>query len=202
MAPRDYQTRPSPRILVVDHHDSFTFTLVAYLQELGAHVTVMAADALSPAQFTQAASAYDGIVLSPGPGAPEESATGLALVRHVASAGGPPLLGVCLGHQIIAVALGGAVARAPELMHGQTSVMTHDGSALFTGLPESFEVGRYHSLAALTVPDGIRVTARTTEGTIMALAHETAPITGVQYHPESILTEHGHALLANWLRQL
>lgn len=192
----------NPRVLVVDHHDSFTFTLVAYLQELGAEVSVIEADALTPAELIASASAYDGVVLSPGPGAPEASAAGLALVEHVARTHAPPILGVCLGHQIIAVAFGGEVGRAPELMHGQTSVITHDGSALFARLPESFEVGRYHSLAANTLPPSIRATAVTPEGAVMALAHESAPIVGVQYHPESILTEHGHALLANWLGML
>ncbi len=189
-----------PRVLVVDHHDSFTFTLVAYLQELGAEVTVIEADATEPAELIDLAGDFDGILLSPGPGTPEESVAGLALVQHVAVAGGPPVLGVCLGHQIIAVAFGGQVGRAPELMHGQTSIITHDGSALFAGLPELFEVGRYHSLAANVLPSSIRSTARTPEGTVMALEHVSAPIVGVQYHPESVLTEHGHALLANWLR--
>lgn len=191
-----------PRVLVVDHHDSFTFTLVAYLQELGAEVTVIEADATTPADLIASVTAYDGVILSPGPGAPEESPAGLALVQHVAADGGPPVLGVCLGHQIITAAFGGEVGRASELMHGQTSVLTHDGSALFEGLPESFQVGRYHSLAANALPSVIRPTAVTPEGTVMALEHVSAPITGVQYHPESVLTEHGHALLANWLRML
>lgn len=189
-----------PRVLVVDHHDSFTFTLVAYLQELGAEVTVIEADATEPAELIDLAGDFDGVLLSPGPGTPEESVAGLALVQHVAAVGAPPVFGVCLGHQIIAVAFGGQVGRAPELMHGQTSTITHDGSALFAGLPELFEVGRYHSLAANVLPSSIRSTARTPEGTVMALEHVSAPIVGVQYHPESVLTEHGHALLANWLR--
>ncbi len=194
--------RRSPRVLVVDHHDSFTFTLVSYLEELGADVVVVESDAVTSDSLINLASTFDGVVLSPGPGAPEESPAAADLVRSVVQTQAPPLLGVCLGHQIIVTALGGVVGRAPELMHGQASTITHSQSGVFSDVPQDVTVGRYHSLAAQSLPSGIRLTAETPAGTIMGLAHETAPIQGVQFHPESVLTEHGHAMLANWLREL
>lgn len=181
------------RVLVVDNHDSFVHTLVGYLRELGADVTVEPSDAIAstPEQ-------YDAVLLSPGPGVPNQGC--LDTVR-AAAASATPLLGVCLGHQAIGAAFGTAVTAAPELMHGMVSRVEHDGSALYAGIPSPFTAARYHSLAlaADDLPEALVVTARTDSGTVMGIAHDTLPIWGVQYHPESVLTEHGYRLLANWL---
>lgn len=191
------------RILMIDNHDSFVHTLVGYLTELGADVELREADEIDPDAADAAVRGYDGVVVSPGPGAPEAAGASLAVVA-AAAADAVPLLGVCLGHQAIAVAFGGTIAEAPELMHGMTSAVRHDGSALFAGLPSPFVAGRYHSLATpeVELPDTLRVTARTAEGTVMALAHTSLPITAVQFHPESVLTEGGYRLLGNWLESL
>ncbi len=244
------------RILVVDNHDSFVHTLIGYLQELGAEVTMVEADALrvlpdgslsldgslrpsgplsrdgslsrsgslslskgplpswgastgsatqdsgSPTQDSGSATqaGFDGVMISPGPGTPADAGASVDMVRW-AAAHGIPLLGVCLGHQAIGAAFGMPVVAAPELMHGMVSQVTHDGSMLFDGIPSPFAAGRYHSLALdeADLPPTLRVTARTDAGTVMAVAHESLPIVGVQFHPESILTEHGHRLLGNWL---
>ena len=189
------------RILVVDNHDSFVHTLVGYLHELGAVTTMVEADGIDDA--AAAIDGYDGILVSPGPGTPENAGASVAVVRSAATAA-TPLLGVCLGHQAIAVAFGGAVGEAPELMHGMTSRIEHDGSPLFAGLARAFIAGRYHSLAVdpARLPDELAVTATTSAGTVMAVAHRALPIVGVQFHPESVLTEGGYRLLGNWLTSL
>ncbi|MGQ7312678.1 anthranilate synthase component II [Microbacterium arabinogalactanolyticum] len=190
----------SVRVLVVDNHDSFVHTLIGYLRELGAVVTMVEADALDENDLDPRLDAHDAVMISPGPGTPADAGASLAVVRAAAERR-MPLLGVCLGHQAIGEALGGTVARAPELMHGMVSQVTHDGSALFHGIRSPFAAGRYHSLALVEsdLPAELRVTARAENGTIMAVAHESLPILGVQFHPESVLTEHGHRLLGNWL---
>ncbi|QLD11913.1 anthranilate synthase component II [Microbacterium oleivorans] len=189
------------RILVVDNHDSFVHTLVGYLRELGAITTMVEADGIDDPDRVIAG--YDGILVSPGPGSPEDAGASVAVVRSAAAAAAP-LLGVCLGHQAVAVAFGGEVGEAPELMHGMTSPVEHDGSSLFAGLARPFTAGRYHSLAvdAARLPGELVVTATTPAGTVMALAHRSLPIYGVQFHPESVLTEGGYRLLGNWLTML
>ena len=188
----------SASILVVDNYDSFVYNLVQYLQQLHADVTVQRNDEASPATIAD----YDGVLLSPGPGAPEDAGVCMPMVA-AAVATGVPLLGVCLGHQAIAAQFGGVVAQAPELLHGKTSQVHHDGRGVFDGVPEPFRATRYHSLALdpQTVPADLAVTATTDSGVIMAVRHRTLPIEGVQFHPESVLTEHGHRMLANWLVQ-
>lgn len=184
------------RVLVVDNHDSFVYNIVQYLLELGADCRVKDR---SDVTLADAATA-DGVLLSPGPGHPADAGICLDLVRD-ADRRGTPLLGVCLGHQVIAHAYGATVTRAPEIVHGSTSEIVHDGEGVFHGLPPRFPATRYHSLAVRpeTVPETLTVTARTPDGVIMALRHRTSPIEGVQFHPESILSEQGHRLLRNWL---
>ncbi|SFR77062.1 anthranilate synthase component II [Sphingomonas jatrophae] len=184
-------------ILVIDNYDSFTWNLVHYLRELGAEVEVVRNDALSVGQALS--SGARGFLISPGPCTPNEAGISLDLVAACA-AEARPLMGVCLGHQAIGQHFGGRVVRAGQLMHGKTSPVEHDGTGLFEGLPTPFTATRYHSLTVENVPPALRVTARTADGTVMGLAHETLPIHGVQFHPESIATEHGHDLLANFLR--
>ncbi|MDQ0646349.1 para-aminobenzoate synthetase component 2 [Microbacterium natoriense] len=188
------------RVLVVDNHDSFVHTLVGYLHELGADVSMVEADAIDAAGLEGLFPEFDAVMLSPGPGAPADAGASIDAVR-LAAEKRMPLLGVCLGHQCIAEAFGAVVSEAPELMHGMVSAVVHDGSALFDGIPSPFDVGRYHSLAvaASALPAQLRVTARTGTGTVMALAHAELPILGVQFHPESVLTEGGYRMLANWL---
>ncbi|MFK3677293.1 anthranilate synthase component II [Microbacterium sp. NPDC090218] len=188
------------RVLVVDNHDSFVHTLVGYLHELGAETTMVESDALEPADLERMLAEFDALLLSPGPGAPADAGVSIAAVR-IAARLRVPTLGVCLGHQTIGEALGTPVSAAPELMHGMVSEVTHDGSALFSGIPSPFAAGRYHSLAlaASALPAEIAVTAWTDDGTVMALAHRELPLHGVQFHPESVLTEGGYRLLANWL---
>lgn len=185
------------RVLVVDNHDSFVHTLIGYLRELGAEITMVEADA---GEDVLRLDAYDAVMISPGPGTPADAGASSAVVRAAAEKR-MPLLGVCLGYQVIGEVFGGTVGRAPELMHGMVSQVTHDGSALFDGIRSPFAAGRYHSLALAEadLPAVLRVTARAEHGTIMAVAHESLPIVGVQFHPESVLTEDGHRLLANWL---
>ncbi len=187
-------------ILVVDNYDSFVYTLNGYLQQLGADTTVLRNDDDRVTDAGTALDGYDGVLLSPGPGTPAQAGASISLV-HAAIRTGTPLIGVCLGHQAIAEALGATVAVAEELMHGKTSQVTHDESDLFDGVPEPFTATRYHSLAVVdsTVPPELVVTARTEGGVIMGLRHASAPIYGVQFHPESVLTEGGYRLLANWL---
>ncbi len=186
---------PVTRSLVVDNYDSFVYTLVQYLAQLGAEVDVRRNDGVTPEQ----ALAYDGVLLSPGPGTPEDAGICLAIVRECA--GRVPILGVCLGHQVIAVAYGASVGRAPELVHGKTSLVHHRGQGVLAGLPDPFTATRYHSLAMdpATVPPELEVTGATESGVIMAIRHREHEVAGVQFHPESVLTEGGHHLLANWL---
>ncbi|BAC72047.1 para-aminobenzoate synthase [Streptomyces avermitilis] len=187
----------STRILVVDNYDSFVFNLVQYLYQLGAECEVLRNDEVSTAH---AQDGFAGVLLSPGPGAPEQAGVCIDMVRHCAATG-VPVFGVCLGMQSMQVAYGGVVDRAPELLHGKTSLVEHTGKGVFSGLPSPFTATRYHSLAAepRTVPDELEVTARTHDGIIMGLRHRELPVEGVQFHPESVLTEHGHRMLANWL---
>ena len=191
----------APGVLVVDNQDSFVHTLAGYLVDLGACVTVSAAASIDPDEVGEEIARHAAVVVSPGPGRPESAPVALALVR-AAMRTRTPLLGVCLGHQAIAVALGGAVVRAREQCHGVTSPIEHDGQGLFRGLPPGFPAARYHSLVVheAALPATLRVTARTADGTVMAIEHESVPLVGVQFHPESILTEGGYLLLANWLR--
>lgn len=185
------------RILVVDNYDSFVFNLVQYLGQLGVDVDVLRNDEVTPEE----ALAYDGILLSPGPGTPEGAGVCMEIVRQCA--GKVPILGVCLGHQAIAAVYGGVVERAPELLHGKTSLVHHSGVGVLAGLPQPFTATRYHSLAVRpdSVPAELEVTGTTDTGVIMALRHRALPVEGVQFHPESVLTEGGHLLLANWLAQ-
>jgi len=185
-------------ILVIDNHDSFVHILVDYLVELGAHVHLVEADEIDPRAAVDAIAGYQGVLISPGPGTPEQAGASIPVVR-AAHESGMPLLGVCLGHQAIAVAFGGTVGEAPELMHGMVSQVEHDGSLLFAGLPTPFAAGRYHSLAVTRMPAELVTTAQTPSGVVMGLAHRSAPIWGVQFHPESVLTEGGHRMLAAWL---
>lgn len=190
----------SIRILVVDNYDSFVFTLVGYVRQFGAQATVIRNDALSSEEARALAAEHDGVLLSPGPGAPAEAGVSMDLIPW-AEQTGTPLLGVCLGHQAIAEAYGGTVSHSPELMHGRTSVLTHDGTGVFSGVRMPFTATRYHSLAIQegTLPEQLRATAQTESGIIMGVAHRTAPIHGVQFHPESVLTEDGYLMVGNWL---
>ncbi|MBI3217787.1 MAG: aminodeoxychorismate/anthranilate synthase component II [Mycobacterium sp.] len=191
------------RVLVVDNYDSFVFNLVQYLGQLGVTAQVWRNDdeRLATDELIEAAAAdFDGVLLSPGPGTPERAGATIPLVGACARAG-TPLLGVCLGHQAIGVAFGATVDRAPELLHGKTSTVFHTDAGVLHGLPDPFTATRYHSLTILpeTVPPVLEVTARTRSGVIMGVRHTELPIHGVQFHPESILTEGGHRMLANWL---
>lgn len=186
------------RILVVDNYDSFVYNLVQYLAQIGAEVEVWRND---DSRFETAdwADGFDGVLLSPGPGTPKAAGVCIDVVQS--KAGSIPIFGVCLGLQAIAVAYGGVVDRAPELLHGKTSPVSHDGRGVFAGLPSPFTATRYHSLALEpdSVPAVLEVTAQTDTGVIMALRHRELAVEAVQFHPESVLTEHGYQLLANWL---
>ncbi|AOW93888.1 aminodeoxychorismate/anthranilate synthase component II [Rhodococcus sp. WMMA185] len=191
------------RILVVDNYDSFVFNLVQYLGQLRTRVVVWRNDdpnLTGPAAIAAAAADFDGILLSPGPGTPQRAGATMDLVKASADAE-TPLLGVCLGHQAIGAAFGATVDRAPELLHGKTSVVHHDNAGVLAGLPDPFTATRYHSLTVLedTIPDELEVTAHTDSGIVMGMQHRELPIHGVQFHPESVLTEGGHRMLANWL---
>lgn len=183
-------------ILVIDNYDSFTWNLVHYLMELGAEVRVVRNDALTTAEAM--ASNAHAFLISPGPKTPDDAGISLDLVAACADAG-KPLLGVCLGHQAIGQHFGGSVVRG-GLMHGKTSPVSHDGTGLFAGLPTPFTATRYHSLIVEGAPDALIVNATADDGSVMGFRHRTLPIHGVQFHPESIATEHGHAMLANFLR--
>ncbi|MFC9559714.1 anthranilate synthase component II [Agromyces sp. NPDC056965] len=192
--------RPSTRVLVVDNYDSFVYTLNGYLQELGAETDVVRNDSFDVADVPSRIAEYDAVLISPGPGKPSDAGVSIPIVE-AALASGQPILGVCLGHQAIAEAFGAVVTNAEELMHGKTSLITHDGSDFYEGVPQPFTATRYHSLAVVdgTVPDELVVTSRTQGGVIMGVRHESAPIFGVQFHPESVLTEGGYRMLGNWL---
>ena len=189
------------KVLMVDNYDSFTYNIVQYFGELGADVTVVRNDEITVDEIQRRLDAgqLDRLVISPGPCSPAEAGISVAAIQHFA--GKLPILGVCLGHQAIGAAFGGKIIRAQELMHGKTSVITTTQKGVFAGLPEKFTVNRYHSLAIerATCPDVLEVTAWTEDGEIMGVRHKTLPIEGVQFHPESILTEHGHAMLKNFL---
>lgn len=183
-------------ILVVDNYDSFVYTIVGYLQQLGAECTVVRNDEVDPASIGD----YDGVLVSPGPGNPEEAGASMDVIRRCGELG-VPMLGVCLGHQALGVVSGSVVGRAAELLHGKTSQVVHDGGGVLAGLPSPFTATRYHSLTIdpTTLTDELVVTGRTESGVIMAVQHATLPLHGVQFHPESVLTQGGHRLLANWL---
>jgi len=184
------------RILVIDNYDSFVYNLVQYLAQLDAEVTVRRNDELTTAELA----GFDGVLISPGPGVPEQAGISMAAVREAAGSG-QPVLGVCLGHQAIGAAFGAVVERAPELLHGKTSDVLHAGDGVLAGLPSPFTATRYHSLTVRedTLPAELAVTARTASGVVMAIRHRDLPIEGVQFHPESVLTQGGHRMLANWL---
>jgi para-aminobenzoate synthetase component 2 len=184
-------------ILVIDNYDSFTYNLVQYLGRCGAEVVVRRNDEITVAEVADFGAA--GVLLSPGPGTPERAGIMMDVIKEYA--GKLPMFGVCLGHQAIGAAFGGTVTRAPELLHGKTSTVQHKGVGVLAGLPDPFTATRYHSLAVLpeTLPEEIEVTGWTESGVVMAMRHRTLPIEGVQFHPESVLTEGGHTMLANWL---
>ena len=186
----------APRILVVDNYDSFVYNLVQYLAQLGAESVVRRNDEVLPTDID----GIDGVLTSPGPSTPESAGVSVPIVHDCAERE-LPLLGVCLGHQAIGVAFGATVTRAPELLHGKTSEVHHKAVGVLAGMPDPFTATRYHSLAVVedTLPAEIEVTGRTGSGIVMALRHRTLPIEGVQFHPESVLTQGGHHLLANWL---
>ena len=184
-------------VLMIDNYDSFTFNLVQYFGELGAEVRVVRNDAMSVDEVV--AIAPSAVVISPGPCAPDQAGISLALIRRLA--GTVPILGVCLGHQAIGQAFGGRVVRAKRVMHGKVSRVSHDGSGVFAHLPEDFAATRYHSLVVerATLPDCLDVTAQSEDGEIMGLRHRRFAVEGVQFHPEALLTEHGHRLLQNFI---
>ena len=186
------------RVLVVDNYDSFVYNLVQYLGQLGAEVEVRRNDAVAPAELDDLG--VDGVLLSPGPGTPQDAGTSMDFVRACADRA-MPLFGVCLGHQAIGAVFGAPVVRAPELLHGKTSEVIHDGTGVLAGLSSPFVATRYHSLAVEreALPPEIIVTAQTASGVVMGLRHESLPIDGVQFHPESVLTQGGHRMVANWL---
>ncbi len=191
------------RLLMIDNYDSFTYNIVQYFGELGAQVTTLRNDevTLDELQAMHQRGAFDRLCISPGPCSPAEAGVSVAAIRHFA--GKLPILGVCLGHQAIGAAFGGTIVRAQELMHGKTSTITTTQQGVFAGLPRQFTVNRYHSLAIerATCPPELEISAWTDDGEIMGVRHKTLPIEGVQFHPESILTEHGHAMLKNFLDQ-
>ena len=186
------------RILVIDNYDSFVFNLVQYLGQLGAKCDVVRNDAVKVSD----ADNYDGVLISPGPGTPEDAGISMEMIKYCGDKK-IPLFGVCLGHQAIAAVFGAKVSRAPELLHGKTSQVHHHQSGVFNELPSPFTATRYHSLAVErdSVPQELEITGATESGVVMGLRHKSLPIEGVQFHPESVLTEHGHAMLANWLAE-
>lgn len=187
-------------VLVIDNYDSFVYTLNGYLLQLGAETTVVRNDAFAAEDAAKYIRDFDAVLLSPGPGTPAAAGVSIPIVT-AALASGQPLFGVCLGHQAIAEAMGAVVTHADELMHGKTSSINHDDGAFYDGVPQPFNATRYHSLAIVdsTVPDDLVVTSRTDEGVIMGVRHATLPIYGVQFHPESVLTEGGYRMIGNWL---
>ena len=198
MSSQPTKVTKNTKILVLDNYDSFVFNLVQYLGQLGAETTVVRNDEIT----VEAALDYDGVLISPGPGTPEAAGISIEMIKFCA-AKNIPLFGVCLGHQAIGVAFGATVSRAPELMHGKTSEIIHNCEGIYANLPSPFTATRYHSLAIerATVPEELQVTGETEGGIVMSVKHKSLPIQGVQFHPESVLTEHGHAMLANWLTE-
>jgi len=193
-------TVSSTKILVIDNYDSFVYTLVGYLQELGAETAVYRNDDLSVEEATKLAANYDGVLISPGPGEPAGAGVSIDLIKWC-GAQRKPMLGVCLGHQALAEAYGGTVTHAEELMHGKTSLVNHENHPVFNQVANPFTATRYHSLAAVreSIPAELEIIAATAGGVIMGLAHREAPLWGLQYHPESVLTEQGYQMLGNWL---
>jgi para-aminobenzoate synthetase component 2 len=191
------------KVLVLDNYDSFVYTLNGYLQQLGATTEVVRNDAVSEAELPELIARFDAVLISPGPGTPADAGLSIPTVRY-ALEHDVPVFGVCLGHQAIAEALGATVSQAEELMHGKTSQVSHDSSLVYQDVPQPFTATRYHSLAvvASTVPDTLRVTSRTAGGVIMGIEHTSKPIFGVQFHPESVLTEGGYQMLGNWLESI
>ncbi|MFP3714829.1 aminodeoxychorismate/anthranilate synthase component II [Puerhibacterium sp. TATVAM-FAB25] len=193
-----------PRILVVDNYDSFVWTIVGYLDQLGARTVVVRNDAVPESDadgvFADAEGRFDGVLVSPGPGTPKEAGASEDVIRACARSR-TPMLGVCLGHQALAEVFGATVAHAPELMHGKTSLVEHGSTGVLDGLPSPFTATRYHSLAVVpeSVPAELEVTGATASGIVMGVQHRELPLHGVQFHPESVLTEGGHRILANWL---
>ena len=190
-------------ILVLDNYDSFVYTLNGYLQQLGAETTVMRNDAITEAELPALLQKFDAVLISPGPGTPASAGLSIPTVKYALDTD-YPVFGVCLGHQAIAEAMGGRVESAPELMHGKTSKVNHQDSLILNGLPQGFMATRYHSLAVVpeSVPEQLLVTGQTESGIIMSLQHKTKPIYGVQFHPESVMTEGGYQMIANWLETL
>tara|TARA_B110000971_G_scaffold48416_1_gene48468 strand:- start:2756 stop:3394 length:639 start_codon:yes stop_codon:yes gene_type:complete len=191
------------KILVLDNYDSFVYTLNGYLQQLGAETTVMRNDAITEAELPALLQKFDAVLISPGPGTPARAGLSIPTVKYALDTD-YPVFGVCLGHQAIAEAMGGRVESAPELMHGKTSRVNHQDSLILNGLPQGFMATRYHSLAVVpeSVPEQLLVTGQTDSGIIMSLQHRTKPIYGVQFHPESVMTEGGYQMIANWLETL
>lgn len=197
------------KILVLDNYDSFVYTLNGYLQQLGAETEVLRNDCVAEADLPALLAKYDAVLISPGPGTPADAGLSIPVVK-LALKSAQPVFGVCLGHQSIAEAMGATVTSAPELMHGKTSIVNHDDSLIFKNIRQDFNATRYHSLAVVdsTVPDDLIVTARTSKsetskgGVIMGLQHKTLPIYGVQFHPESVMTESGYQMLGNWLESI
>lgn len=191
------------RILVLDNYDSFVYTLNGYLQQLGAETEVIRNDAITEEELPKVLENFDALLISPGPGTPASAGLSIPAVKHALKAD-YPVFGVCLGHQAIAEAMGAKVESAPELMHGKTSRVLHEGSMILEGLPQNFLATRYHSLAVVreTVPEDLVVTGQTESGVIMSLQHKSKPIYGVQFHPESVMTEGGYHMIANWLESL
>ena len=191
------------KILVLDNYDSFVYTLNGYLQQLGASTEVLRNDVVSEAELPELLAKYDAVLISPGPGTPADAGLSVPTVKQALKTG-QPVFGVCLGHQAIAEAMGATVTSAEELMHGKTSQVFHDASLVYKDVPEPFTATRYHSLAVVanTVPDDLVVTSKTAGGVIMGLQHKSLPIYGVQFHPESVLTQGGYQMLGNWLESL
>jgi len=191
------------KILVLDNYDSFVYTLNGYLQQLGAQTEVLRNDVVAEAELPELLSKYDAVLISPGPGTPFDAGLSIPTVK-LALKSGQPIFGVCLGHQAIAEAMGATVRGAEELMHGKTSQVFHDDSLIYKDVPEPFTATRYHSLAVVaeTVPEDLVVTSKTQSGVIMGLQHKTLPIYGVQFHPESVLTQGGYQMLGNWLESI
>ena len=200
MAAAEREGRPA-RILVIDNYDSFVYTIVGYLQQMGAETVVVRNDAVpQDASGAVDLAGVDGVLVSPGPGSPDTAGRSLEVIGACARRS-VPMLGVCLGHQALGQHFGATVDHAPQLMHGRTSELTHEGRSVFAGVPSPMTATRYHSLTVVpeTIPAELEVTARTADGMVMGLAHRDLPLHGVQFHPESVLTENGHLMLARFL---